>query len=121
MTIPIWPTSLPQGTLMDGYNEEYPNNLLRFESDAGFGKTRNKGATPPFKFTKSIYLTHEQRVTLKNFVEHTLRNGALRFEYTHPMDDTTIEVRFVPSGEKLLDFKPFGLGFKVDLKLEILP
>jgi hypothetical protein len=121
MAVPIWPTSLPQGSLREGFEEDFPNNLLVSESDDGFSKTRNKGALGPIQFTSALYLTNAQRITFLNFVKFTLKNGALRYQHKHPFDDDTIEVMIVPQGEKLFTLSPYGLGWKVILKLKIMP
>jgi hypothetical protein len=121
MAPPIWPTSLPQEALSDGYSEAYPNNLLRSETDAGFGKVRNKGATPPFTFIVPIHFSTAQLTTFLNFHKITLRNGALRFEHKHYRTKQTVEMRLKPIGEDFFVIKKDGFGWKATLKIEVLP
>jgi len=121
MAIPIWPTSLPQKPLFDGYREAIPNNVLRSESDAGFSKTRRKGATPPFRIEVSFNLTGAQRTTLYNFVSNTLLDGTLRFELAHFVDGNAVEMRIVGSGDDLVSITPYGLEWLASMKLEVLP
>lgn len=121
MAIPVWPITLPTKPLIDGYREAYPNNLLRSDVDAGFGKVRNKGATPPFKFDATFEIDGTQRSTLYSFVQNTLYNGALRFQLAHPVDNTVVEMRIVGSGEDLFSLVAYGLHWTVSMKFEVLP
>ena len=121
MALPVWPSTLPQDTLFDGYVENYPNNLLRSEGDSGFGKVRKKGATPPFRFTRNIIISRTQRATLQTFIQSTLNDGALRFEFSHPLDGGTIEMRIVPQGDYLYSVTPYGHNFRVSFDIEVLP
>ena len=121
MTIPVWPTGLPQETMLYGYSEQYPDNTLRSESDAGVSKVRPKGATPPITFTRDVRLTTEQRGILKTFVYDTLKSGTLRFSFTHPVDGGEIELRMLPQGDSMYTISRYGTTFKTSLKFEILP
>lgn len=122
MSIPTWPLTLPQTTLLEGFSLIVQNNILMSQSDAGFGKRRNKGATPPTQFTRTLQLTDAQLTIFLNFVEFTLRNGTLRFGTTHPRTGVTVELLIVPQGESL--FQPIikeGKIYKVNLKLQVMP
>ncbi|MGB3212442.1 MAG: hypothetical protein WBB19_17210 [Desulforhopalus sp.] len=121
MAIAIYPPELPSEALRDGYVENHPNNLLAFPGDSGFGKVRPKGATPPFTYTYSMLLTTAQRLILKNFVYITLRDGALRFEHSHPVDDISFEARFFSDSQELYKVTSSGLDFIVTLNVMILP
>lgn len=122
MTLPIWPVSLPQEPLRAGYTENYPSNLLRSEGSTGVAKVRRKGAPRPFSFTASFKVTAAQRVTLIQFVNVTLQEGALRFDYTHPVDGTAFEARIVPQGDNLFTLTPRkGSDFTTSLTFEVLP
>lgn len=122
MSIPTWPITLPQAVLLEGFSLIVQNNILMSQADAGFGKRRNKGATPPAQFTRTLQLTDAQLTTFLNFVEFTLRNGTLRFETTHPRTGATVELLVVPQGETL--FPPIvkeGKLYKVNMKLQVMP
>jgi hypothetical protein len=121
MAPPIWPTSLPQEALSNGYSEAYPNNLLRSETDAGFGKVRNKGATPPFTFVIPMQFTMAQLTDFLNFYQNVLRNGALRFEHKHYRTGQTVEMRLKPQGEDFFVVQKDGHNWKTTLKIEVLP
>lgn len=122
MSIPVWPSTLPITPLVTGYTRSFPNNILESEGDAGQGKTRRKGATPPFQFTFPMTLTKAQVDTLDTFVHSTLYDGALRFEFTNPWNGALIEAKIVAaSAEELYVCYPNGRGWSVTLKLKIMP
>lgn len=122
MAIPAWPSTLPIEALMSGYSRSFPNNILVSQGDAGQGKTRKKGATPPFQFTFPMLLTKVQVNTLDTFVHSTLYDGALRFSFTDPWTNTVIEAKIVAADEKALyQCFPNGKKWNVTLNLIIMP
>jgi hypothetical protein len=121
MSVPVWPAGLPQEPIKSGYSEQFPDNLLRSSSESGVAKVRRKGATPPFKITVTMLLTAGQRLMLQSFARDTLLDGALRFEFVHPVDDVTFEARLVPADKGLYTIKPHGLDYQVTLNMEVLP
>lgn len=121
MAIPVWPTSLPQDGMINGYNENYPNNLIRSEASAGVAKVRPKGATPPFSFSLGLLLTKAQRLILRDFVKNTLKDGALRFTFVHPVDGYEFEARIIPDGDNLYTVTPLKTNYMTTLKIEVLP
>lgn len=120
MAIPRWPTTLPLRPLKAGFSEQYPNNLLRSDSEAGVTKVRRKGAAKPWLLTVPLSLTATQRQILISFVKDTLFDGALRFAFSHPVTDADVEVRIVP-GDGLFEISPAGLKYVTTIKLEVLP
>ena len=93
-----WPSTLPQHALASGYTESYPNNMLISKGDAGYGKVRKKGATPPFQFSFPMNLTDTQLTTLYTFIGN-LSDGVLRFEFVHPRTQAAVEMRMVPASD----------------------
>jgi hypothetical protein len=122
MAIPVWPPGLPQESLTNGYSENFPNNLVRYSGESkAVGKVRRRGATPPFTYKASFFLSLDQRDLLRNFVQYTLKDGALRFEFFHPIDRGVIEARIIPDGENLYTITPLLDGYTVTLNIEVLP
>ena len=117
-----WPSELPTTPLLQGYSEAIPNNTLRSSVDSGPAKVRRKGGLMPFPITASMNLTSEQVDALEEFISDTLMEGTLRFEWAHPRTKATIESRFMPNGEKLVEITPVGAGrWFVSFSLEVLP
>lgn len=119
--LPIWPISLPQQPLREGFSLRQSSNLLRSEGDSGIAKVRRRGAPRPVTFTCRFRMTDSQRETLAGFVSATLQDGALRFEMPHPVSGATVEVRIVPEGDALFSSVPRGLGWLVSMTFEVLP
>ena len=94
MANPIWPASLPQDPLIDGYNEQFPDTAVRTEMDAGPAKVRNRFTAGVDDFRLPIALTRTQVQTLRDFYVTTLENGALPFDWTHPRTLVTVAFRF---------------------------
>lgn len=118
----IWPVSLPVQPLEKGYNEGIPDNTLRSGNDAGPAKVRRKAGLIPFPMAVVMLCTAAQVGTLQTFVNTTLSGGALRFEWTHPRTGATVEARFLPNGNKLVDLVPSGpFRWTATFTLEILP
>lgn len=121
MAIPVWPASLPASGERDSFQEIKPNNLYR-SNLGGITKVRRKGAELPTVMSFTMTLDDTQRSTFETFVHTTLDDGALRFEYTHPVDSSTIECRFLPTGgSNLYTLTSYGILWKVSVQWEVLP
>ena len=119
----LWPSNLPLNPLLAGYAESIPSNVLRTQMDAGPAKTRRRSAAKPWSMSVSFSCTNEQAVTLSEFVQDTIKGGALRFEWTHPRTGANIECRIVPEGEKIVSLEPMGCGnyWLASMTMEVLP
>ena len=112
-----WPNDLP-APLVDDYNEERQNQVLRTEMDAGPPQTRRRFTASIDKFSVSWVMTESQVSTLETFFEDTIGGGALSFDWTHPRKDTTVSARFTEP--YTMDY--LGAGYyKVSANLEVLP
>lgn len=120
--IPIWPPSLPVNPLAEGYSEQMPDNTIRTSMDSGAAKVRRRGAARPWVMACPLLLTGAQRATLIDFITDSLRGGALRFSWAHPVTGAAIECRIKPSGESMCAFTPAGAAhWTTTLTLEVLP
>ena len=118
MSIPIWPATLPQTLLLQGYGESPGENQLRSPMEVGPAKVRRRATSAPRKVTGSLYLSASQLDDFKTFYNTTLLSGTLRFTWDDPTDTgTTVEMRFseVPtwSAQETL--------FELSMTIEILP
>ena len=123
MAIPVWPASLPQKALVQGYSESYPNTMISFKVDSGVPKSRRKGANIPFPISVNLNITSGQLNDLEDFVTGPLEGGALMFYFTHPRKRESILVQLVAESEdKLYTITARGLdAYLVKLKMIILP
>jgi hypothetical protein len=120
MSIPVWPTDLPQ-VPQKGFSESVGQNIIRSPMDAGPAKMRNRGKRPN-TMDLSFILTTAQCTRLETFIKTDLA-GVKRFSFPHPRTYATIEARIVPQGEgEFYNYQYLAPGYwKTSLKFEILP
>lgn len=118
MANPVWPVSLPQDPLIDGYDERAPDVLARTEMDAGPDKVRRRFTAGVRPMRLTVALTRTQVQTLDDFHVTTLQGGALPFDWTHPRTLATVAFRFTEPPS----YKPQSqTDWLAALALEILP
>lgn len=116
-----WPATLPTAPLARGYQEILPDNTLRSDMDKGPAKVRQRGQRPRM-FDVEMTLDVTQISALDTFLTTTTAEGTLRFEWTHPRTDATIECRFVPSSGGMIVFdNPRGAYMDATFRLEVMP
>ena len=116
-----WPGSLPTYPVKSRFGESFNASILRTPMDRGPAKLRYRGMLPSL-MTVSFDMTKQQVETLKTFVFETLRCTA-RFSFQHPVTQSALEVRIVPSNDGEM-FKATPLGgpiYAVDMQFEVLP
>lgn len=121
MTVPVWPSSLPQGFDGEGYSETLPDLALASKTEVGPAMVRRRatagvrliaGKLPP--------VTVEQLDTLEDFYLTTLKGGTLRFRWTvQRAVSGELEYRFVAGKPPRWEIK--GGTIIVSLDLEVLP
>jgi hypothetical protein len=119
MSIPAWPSELPQRLIVSGYNEGLPDVMLRTQMAVGPAKQRRRGTAGPRPVNGHQVHTSAQLTAFKTFFNTTLLGGTLRFSWVDPLDGTTAnEMRFVetPSISAIS-----GSLFQVQMKLEVMP
>lgn len=118
MSIPEWPSNLPQELLVAGYGEQPGRNVIKSQTDVGPAKLRRRGSCAPREIKGTIRLSPEELDTFDEFYETTLMSGVLRFAWVHPIkQDDSVEMRF--TDRPVISTQ--GLMYDVSLSLEILP
>lgn len=122
MAASLWPITLPQIFLIDGYARAIASskNLIRSSTDVGPPKIRRRSTAAPVPMSGVFDMTSAQIAILSEFVDGEIEGGALPFQFpAQPPDSGSYLVRF---GEELPQFDWLAPGhWKVDIKLEILP
>ena len=119
MTNAVWPASLPQTPLAEGYNERAPDTVIRSPMEAGPPRLRRRFTAGVRNIECQLRLTPAQLDTLDAFFGSTVAGGALPFDWKHPRNGTAVTFRFVePPG-----YTPVARGtlWQAMLRLEILP
>lgn len=110
-----WSTTIcPQSLLMDGFNETYPDTVLRTNMDVGPAKIRNRISYNTTPISGSMILTSSQATSFDTFYTN---NKALEFGWVNPRTGSTCQMRFasVPKLERVDAY------YRLILQLEIMP
>lgn len=122
MAIPEWPADLPQTILMSDYNEEIPKVLIRTPMGAGPSKVRRVTGMNSRFINVGLLLTKAQVIIFDEFLMTTLLGGSLRFTWTHPRTEASIDCRIVIDENNSPSYgQASGDLIKVNFQLEILP
>ena len=111
----VWPLGLPARPLIPGFEETFPDIMLRTEVDAGVAKARRRFTAAARPITAPYRLSDSEVTTLDAFY---LSTGAQPFDWVHPRTLTTVSVRFTGPPRAT----PRGAGlWDVTVPLEVLP
>ena len=119
MTNAVWPASLPQEPLAQGFSEQAPNTVIRSQMEVGPPKVRRRFTAGVRNIECQLRLTPAQVDTLDAFFGSTVAGGALSFDWKHPRGGTVVTFRFVEPPA----YAPVARGtlWQATLRLEILP
>lgn len=116
----VWPPSLPQRLLLDGYGDTADSGSIRTDMDAGPAFVRQRFTAVSTQVAGSLVLTRAQTQTLDTFFHQTLQEGSQPFTWVHPRTGAAATMRFNTSQQ--LQYSGLGRGwYHVQLALEILP
>ncbi|HYD17056.1 MAG TPA: hypothetical protein VEF76_01090 [Patescibacteria group bacterium] len=116
--MPIWPETLPQSPLSEGFREMPPDVLARSEMDTGPAKLRPRTSAGCAKLEVTYILSREEVEMLSDFYNEELMWGALAFSFPHPRLEEPADCRFrQPPSYTAIN----GDFFKVACQLEVLP
>lgn len=118
MTMPSWPADLPAKPLVDHYQENIGDTVIRSKMDQGPAKTRQRSSAGVSELTVSYLLSGAQTGVLETFYMTTLAGGSARFAYIHPRRDVEVSARFRKPPQLVACN---GQYYTVRLELEILP
>lgn len=120
--MPTWPASLPQ-SLNIGATRKAEDGKLRSQPDTGPAKTRQRFTAVAVAYSGDMLLYGDQMQTFKAFHNDTLAMGALRFDWTDPIDDSAAKVK-IKSYEATVvggSETPADRVWRLSLEVEVLP
>jgi len=119
MSVPVWPASLPQRPLGEGFAEQPPELVVRSPMDTGPAKVRRRSTAGVSKLQMVFRLTPTQLATFRNFLANDIQDRALSFSWVHPITDATGLFRIVeqPTYQAIGN----GLAWRLSVVLEMLP
>lgn len=111
-----WP--LDDDVLVEGYEETFPELVLRTAMDAPIAKTRRRFTAAAVPIGISLGLSRAEVAVLEAFYLDDLGGGALPFAWRHPRTGAAASLRFTaPPKPMPID----GERWRVALQLEVLP
>lgn len=120
MSNPVWPLTLPDVFLVDGFQESPPDILIRTKTDAGPSKVRPRYTTGPRAMTGTVSMTKAQLGSFDTFYRDTCRGGELPFDWSDPRQGagTPATFRFLK-----VEYSPHSKPsqWRVALTLETVP
>ena len=91
----VWPGTLPQKPLQDGYQEAMRDTVIRTPMDIGPAKQRRRSTSGPRKFMMPLELTGAELAIFDTFYSDTLADGALSFDWVHPRTGAAVSFRCI--------------------------
>lgn len=118
--MPTWPSSLPQKVQVDSFQHEVGTGAIRTEMEVGPEFQRRRSTASPEAFTGRVWVTPTQYETFRTFWRDELGDGALSFDWQHPITLEPAKVQFdVTSPPRLSAVS--GERFALTLQFEVLP
>lgn len=110
-----WPDTIPQQVLYEGLQIQEASGTIRQDMSVGPVNVRSRTASTYRKMTAEIVCTQDQLQDFIYFVEITIRQGALPFNWTDPIQGTSNTFRFLEPPK----WVPYGHRYRVSLALEM--
>ncbi|RUM06819.1 hypothetical protein [Rhizobium chutanense] len=117
MTVPSWPSSLPQMFLRDGYSEEGADNLIASNVSVGPAKVRRRTTANVRPITGSMMMNETQYQAFIDFVADDLKDRAIAFSFPDPHGGSPLLVRM----RQAASVAAVGIDWRVQIGLEVLP
>lgn len=117
--VDVWPATLPQHFLQDGYSEGVADGRLVSQMEAGPAKVRRRSSAMPRPLTGRMLMDDDQLDDLRGFVDATLIGGSLPFTFPNPTDfgATGILVRFASALPRWSWRGPDAWDVSIDLEV----
>lgn len=121
MSNPLWPASLPQQVLVDGYKRSFGVGVVRTPMEIGPAKQRQRFTAVPQPFSAMTEVDRTQLATFQAFWRDTLGQGALPFDWVDPETLAPITFQFIGDQPPSWNPMPGSQVWQIVLTLEILP
>lgn len=108
MSLPIWPVTLPQKWLKDGYKRANRNRPLVTEMDDGRVVVRKRADRTARREVAAFIMSNEQLEVFEAFYSSGLSEGASRFTMPTPNADRSWSMRTVQIESDQPEITPAG-------------
>lgn len=120
----LWPGTLPQLPLHDGYSKEEQSGVVRDEDTGAFVNVRRRFTATSQYHSYNMIFTKDQLETFIDFFENTIGFGSLKFDINNPLDvGGVMTCRFVVGDDVPfnVNYDDNTLDYLVNFSLEELP
>lgn len=114
----VWPSTLPQYVLEQGYGEEKQDQALRTPMEGGATKTRRRFTARFDGLSVRLMMDSEQVDLFEQFYEMLLKGGTLPFDWVHPRKGNAVTLQIIG---KVAISPAGGDNYVVSFKVEIKP
>ena len=87
MSTPIWPTTLPQRPLVQGYTVAQGIDKVESRTDSGNLIQRQRFTSAPETISLTFHMDLEQKNLFLQFYKQTIGSGTIAYEWTIPDSD----------------------------------
>jgi len=117
-----WPSGLPQAAFLGASVGDDESRLIS-PMDTGPASVRKRFTAFTQTYNVPIILTGSQLLIFQEFYRTTLNQGTDSFTWIHPVDDSTVTMRFKspPQWQSLKSGASGSREWQATLNLEILP
>lgn len=117
--VDAWPETLPQCFIL-GYNETPGDGLIETQPDIGPPISRRRSSAFTRALSGQMRMTRAQIATLRTFIDTTILDGSLPFEFEDPTAGGTLLVKFGKGN--LPSWQQVAAGvYQVNINLTVLP
>jgi hypothetical protein len=82
----LWPETLPQCPILNGFSEQRQRNVVSFNPDVGPVKLRRRNSASGAMASVVFRMTLSELAIFRTFFVDTLEDGPISFQWQHPLD-----------------------------------
>lgn len=119
----VWPVTLPQTFLIEGFSMRKQPQAISTPVSAGPPIRRRRFSAALEEVNGSMFMTKDQWNMVRSFFDDTLSGGVLPFTWVHPITGSSANFRFKADddGALVISDSPKDGLFRVSMIMEILP
>lgn len=91
--MPSFPASIENCPIV-GWSESPLDNVVQFDADVGAPKRRRRSSDKSIAISVQFAIKHTDYATFMNFYRNDIRDGALSFDWKHPITQVTMKTFF---------------------------
>jgi hypothetical protein len=113
----LWPVTLPQVLLVEGFSASPPQNFISTPMEVGPPKRRRRDVAAAYPVVGTIIVDRQQLGILWTFYRSVLKDGSLPFDWVDPMTRNACTYLF----KEPFSITALAPRWKVSMALEAQP